>query len=98
MLAACCESKLEIVDPVADVMDPRAAPGQKAADRRIGFKWFEQFDIGVAERQMDDARSVRCLGATHGNTEHVSVKCEGGFDVRHGDSDVGNGRLHGDGT
>lgn len=98
LLAACREGNVEIIDPVADVMDSRPAPGQKAADGRIGFKWFEQLDIRVAELKVHDTCAVGGLGATHGNAEHISVECEGGFDVRYGDSDVGNGRLHGDGT
>lgn len=98
LLAACREGAVEIVDPIADMVNARSAAGQKAADRRIGVEWFEQLDVRLAELQVDDARTVSSFGSAHGNAEHISVECEGGFDVQDGDSDVSNGRLHGDGT
>src|SRR5437867_2218289 len=83
-----CQRRVEIRDAIADVVDPRPAPGEKRGDGTRGVDGLEQLDGHVAERQADDARAVRGLGAARGEPEDVAIEGQGLGEARDGNADV----------
>jgi hypothetical protein len=82
------ESRVEVHDSVADVVNPRPPLGEESGDGSIGAVWREQLNLGLAERQTHDGRAVGGLGRVRLETEHVTIKGERLADVRHGDPDM----------
>jgi len=88
------ERLIQIGDPVADVMDSRAATSQESTDGRIGIRRFEEFHLGAAEVEMDDPSPIDQFGGTWGQAEDVAVKAQRRIDTFDGDAEVGKSGIH----
>src|SRR6059058_6281707 len=55
---ATLERLVEIGHAVADVMDPRAAPGEELRHGARGVAGLEQLDLHVAQREAHDRRAI----------------------------------------
>lgn len=88
------QGSVEIGNPVADVMNPRAAAGQESTDRRIGAGGLEQLDLSASEVEMNNPGAVDLFGAARLHPEHVAVKAQRGVDAFDGDAEMGNGGIH----
>ena len=76
-------------------MDARSALGQEAADRASPVDRLEEFDLGVAELEVDDLGAIGFLGPAGRHLQDVTIEAKGGIHVRHGDANVRDSGLHG---
>src|SRR2546426_100817 len=81
---------IEVRHAVADVMDPRPAPGEKLRHRAVRVARLEELDLDVAEGEPDDRGAVGRFGTSRLEAEDVAVERDGGGDRRNGDTDVGD--------
>src|SRR5207247_10466883 len=93
--AAACrpnslQRQIEARHAVADVMDPRPAPGEKLRHRAVRVARLEELDLDVAEGEPDDRGAVGRFGTSRLEAEDVAVERDGGGDRRNGDTDVGD--------
>ena len=92
------EGGVKVGHAVADVVNPRAALGQEPGNRGVVVQRFEEFDLGAFELQVDDAGPVDFFGSASGDVEDVAVELHRRPNIRHGDADMRDARLHGWGT
>ena len=72
--ATAVESRVEVVNGEADVMDPRSAFGHEAADRRIRGFGFKEFDQRFARCKSDNGGTVGVLEGHLGQLEDVAIE------------------------
>src|SRR6267143_1649961 len=87
---AALERSVEIGHPVADMVDSRAAPGEKLRHRTRGVAGLEQLDLRVAQGEADDRRAIGGFGTPRLEAQDVPVKGQGEGDARHGNADMGD--------
>lgn len=92
LLAARGEGDVEVGHAITDMVETRAAPGDKAADGRIGRLRFEQLHLGVAEVEMHDAGAIGEFGTTTGDVQDIAIEGQGGVKIGDGNAQMGNGR------
>jgi thioredoxin 1 len=71
-------------------MDARAPAREVFRDRALGSPGLEQFNLGAAEGQGDDARTIRLLRLPGAEAEDVPVERKGVLNAFNGDADVGD--------
>ena len=66
----------DVVDAVRDVVDPRAARGQEAPDRRLRAQGAQQLDVGLAAAEQDllDALRLDALAMDRLGAQQVRVR------------------------
>jgi hypothetical protein len=85
------QGAVQVVDPVADVMDARPAARQEPGDGAVRRDRLEQLDVGVGEAEGRDAGPVLLLGlAVRLDREHVAVERERFAEADDGDADMGD--------
>ena len=92
------EGPVEVGHPVADVVDTRAAPLEKAGDRSRRLPRGEQLDVALSHREGDDGGAVGKFVRPRDQAEDVSIERERGLEVRYGDAHVRDARLVGHGN
>lgn len=85
------ESLVEIGDTVADVVNAGTAAFEKTRDRSVRCTGLEQFDLGAAEGNGDDARPVGDFERMGFDVQHVTVEWQRRVDALDRDADVGDG-------
>jgi hypothetical protein len=96
--ATAGQRRIEVGDAVTDMVNARAALGEKFRDRGIFTERFEELDLSTLELQVDDAGPVGFFGSANGDVEDVAVERQRRFDISHSDANVRDARLHGVGT
>src|SRR2546426_5528127 len=66
------ERPIEVRHAVADVMDPRPAPGEKLRHRAVRVARLEELDLDVAEGEPDDRGAV---GRSEEHTSELQSPC-----------------------
>ena len=86
--ATALEDLVEVVNGEADVMDPRAAFGHKAANRRVrGFR-FEELDQRFSGDEPGNGSTVGVIQRHLGQIENVAVERQDLFERADRYSDV----------
>src|SRR5215218_482828 len=82
----------DVVDPVRDVVHPRPAPRQEAADRRVLGEGAEQLDPALADldRNRLDALLLESVAVLELGTEEPPVGVEGLLEIADRDAEVVN--------
>jgi hypothetical protein len=84
------ERLVEIGHSVADVMNTGTSLREEFGDRTVRRSWGKQLYLGLAERQRYDGGSVGDFRSSRQDSKYVPIECERRFQIRHGDSDMGN--------
>src|SRR5688572_21023961 len=82
------QRRLEIGDPVADVVDAGPAFRKELRHGARGIARLEQLDVDGTEMQADDGRAVGRLGVARGKTQDVTIEGERVVDAGDGDADM----------
>jgi hypothetical protein len=85
-LATSRQRRLEIGNPVADVVNPRTPPFEEPGNGAIGAERREQLDLGIPEGERDDRRPIGLLRGMRAEAEDIPVEGERGVEVVHGDA------------
>jgi len=88
---------VEVLDAVADVVDPRPAAGKKTADRTVRGLRGQELDIRLSEREADDRRAVNRFGRVGREAQHITVEGDRRLEIGDGDADMGNAGMIGHG-
>lgn len=94
LLEAGGQGRIEVCDPITDVVDSGPAAGEEAADRRVSFQRLEQLDLGAAEIEMDDSCPIDQLGAARRHPEDVAIEAQGGCNALDSNAKMGDGGIH----
>src|SRR5215469_9663825 len=86
--SAAVESRVEIGDDEAHVMQARTASGDEFSDGRVGLERLEQLDERVAGSETFYARPVRVVERHYRQPEYVAVEGYGVGNGTDGDADV----------
>ncbi len=87
---ASIEGSIEVGHLEADVVDPRTPFREKAGDGTVLGHRLQQLDLALAKRKRNDPGAVG-LGEGNGfEAQHVTVKGDGGFEICHGNADMGD--------
>jgi len=84
------EGGVEVVDGETDVMNARAARGDKLADGGSGVGRFEELDERIAGSKANDARTIGVIEGYLFQLENVSIERQDGIEVADGDADMGD--------
>src|SRR4051794_22669431 len=84
------EGRLDVGDAVGDVVQPRPAAGEEAADRRVGLQRRQQLDVAGTDVEQDrlDALLLDDLAMRERHAVGPLVQRDGGVEVVDGDADV----------
>ena len=90
LLAQLRERRVDVVDPVGDVVQPRALALEELADRGLGPERAQQLDVAVADVEQNrlDPLLVDRLAVGERHPEAALVERERGVEVGDGDADV----------
>jgi hypothetical protein len=90
------QRRAQVVHAQRDVVQPRSPPGQKAGNRRIGGRGFEEFERRAAgvEQVRPDPLGDHVLGPLDLEAQRVAVEGQRLVEALHCDADVVEHRLH----
>ena len=82
------EGRVEIGDPVADVVDARSAAGEELRDWPRGIGGREQLEPGGAELDRPNGGSIDGFSGLRLDAEDVAIESERSVQIRDRDADV----------
>lgn len=82
------ECRVEIGNPVADVVNARASPGEEFSNGTVRVERREQLNLGVSQWKRQDGGAIDCFGRMRHDAKDVPVKGECRFHVGDGNSDM----------
>ena len=82
------ERRVEIGNPVADVVDAGSAPSEKLRDWPRGIAGREQFEPGGAELDRPNGRAIDGFSGLRLDAEVVAIKSERSVQIVDRDADV----------
>jgi hypothetical protein len=88
--SAVFERRVQIGDPVANVVNPGAPFSEKLCDWAVGVQRGEQLHFGITEGQRDDRGAVRHFRRMWLQSQYVAIEGERRLEIGHGYSDMGN--------
>ena len=94
-LAARSQGRVQIGNPVAEMVNAGAAPGQESRHRAVGIMGSEQLDVALPEGERYDRGAIGGFGRAGRDPEDLAVKGQGLLEVGYGYSHVGQARLVG---
>lgn len=89
------EGLVQIGDPVADMVNAGAPPGEESGDGAVGSLGFEQLHVRLAEGKRDDASSVGPLRMSWSEAENVAIEGQRSLDTFDGYADMSDTRAVG---
>ena len=94
-LPAPLERGIEIGDPIAYMMDARAALLEKPGNRAIGVPRGQQLDLGFAEWEGKNVGAIGHFGGMRVDAKHFPIECGRGVEVGDRNSDMRDARGFG---
>ena len=91
---ACGKRRIEVGNPVADVVDAGTAFGEEAGDWGVRRDRLQEFDIGPAEVEVEDPGTIGFLRSATGDLQDVAVEGDGLLEAGDGDAKVRYCGLH----
>ena len=88
--SAGLECRVEIGNPIADVVNAGPAPGQEFSNRTVRLERGQQLHFRVAHWKRQDGGAIDGFGRMGHQAQDVPVKSQSGFQVGDGDADMGN--------
>jgi hypothetical protein len=85
---ASLECRVEIGNPVADVVNPGASLRQELSNGSVGVERREQLHFRVSHRQREDGGAIDCFRRMRHQAKDVRVKGDCRFQVGDGNSDM----------
>ena len=82
------ECRVEIGNPVADVVDARASPGEEFPNGTVRMERREQLNLGIPQWKRHNGGAIDCFGRMRHDAKDVPIKSECRFQVGDGDSDM----------
>lgn len=93
--AAGLEGLVEVGDAVTNVMDTGAAALEEFRDGTVGVARGKKLDLALPQRQGNYCGAVGVLGRMGCESQDIPIECQSGFDIRHGDTHMGDAGLVG---
>ena len=94
--AAALEGGVNIGDAETQVVDAGPAGGKELANRAVGVRGGEQFDVAPAHCQADNRGTIGVLGSMGSHPEDVAIEPHGLIEIAHRNADMRQARLVGD--
>ena len=91
--AASLQRRIEVGNPVTNVVNPGPAPSQEPADRTVRVERREQLDLRVTEREPDDGSAIDGLRRMRLDAKDVAVERQRCLQIRDGNADVSDTRA-----
>ncbi len=92
------QCRVEIGNPIADVVNAGASPGQEFSNGAVRLERGEQLHLRVTHWKRQDDGAIDTFRRMGHQPEDVPVKGKRGFQVGDGDSDMGNAGEIGQGS
>ena len=84
------ERPVEVGDPIADMMNARAAAREKFRNRAVDRARFQEFHRRGAEGKRYNPGTVGLLGSAGRESEDIAIEPQRALDALDGDADVGD--------